>query len=97
MYQPLGYQHPGHVCLLKKSFYGLKQAPRARYQRFAYHVSSIDFSHSTLDHSLFTYRRSTSLRYLYVDDIILTTFSHALLQSIIFNLSLEFATKDLGA
>ncbi|KAK4359715.1 hypothetical protein RND71_021944 [Anisodus tanguticus] len=101
MSQPLGFidsKYPKHVCLLKKSLYGLKQSPRAWYTRFADFISSTGFTHSRSDNSLFIYRRGSSLAYilLYVDDIILTASSDALLQSIMAMLSSEFAMKDLG-
>jgi hypothetical protein len=101
MHQPLGFkdpENPHHVCLLRKSLYGLKQAPRAWYKRFADYVSSIGFSQSKCDHSLFIYRKNTHMAYilLYVDDIILATSSDDLRQSIISLLSSEFAMKDLG-
>ncbi|XP_055814312.1 uncharacterized mitochondrial protein AtMg00810-like [Solanum dulcamara] len=90
--------HPTHVCLLKKSLYGLKQAPRAWYKRFADYVSTLGFSHSISNHSLFIYRQGTHMAYilLYVDDIILAASSDDLRQSIISLLSSEFAMKDLG-
>lgn len=101
MHQPMGFRdpdHPDHVCLLKKSLYGLKQAPRAWYKKFADYVSTLGFSHSTSDHSLFIYRQGTAMAYilLYVDDIILTASSDAIRKSIISLLSSEFAMKDLG-
>lgn len=101
MHQPLGFKdtdHPNHVCLLRKSLYGLKQAPRAWFKRFADYVSSIGFSQSTSDNSLFIYRNGTTVAYilLYVDDIILTASSDALRKSIMTLLSSEFAMKDLG-
>ena len=84
---------------MKKSLYGLKQAPRAWYKRFADYISTLGFSHNTSDHSLFIYRHGDKIAYLllYVDDIILTASSDALLQSIISCLSTKFAMKDLGA
>ncbi|CAJ2652014.1 unnamed protein product, partial [Trifolium pratense] len=101
MHQPMGFRdpdHPNYVCLLKKSLYGLKQAPRAWYQRFADFVSNIGFSHSKSDHSLFIYQQGNDMAYilLYVDDIILTSSSEGLRQSIISLLASEFAMKDLG-
>jgi hypothetical protein len=101
MHQPLGFKdpdRPNHVCLLRKSLYGLKQAPRAWYKRFADFVSSIGFSQSKSDNSLFIYQKDTHMAYilLYVDDIILTTSSDNLRKSIISLLSSEFAMKDLG-
>ncbi|KAK4360427.1 hypothetical protein RND71_019379 [Anisodus tanguticus] len=101
MHQPLCFRdpnHPHHVCLLKKSLYGLKQSPRARYTRFADFVSTIGFTHSRSDNSLFIYLRGSTLAYilLYVDDIILTASSDTLRQSIMAMLSSEFVMKDLG-
>ncbi|CAJ2673543.1 unnamed protein product [Trifolium pratense] len=101
MHQPPGFrnpQYPEHVCLLKKSLYGLKQAPRAWYQRFTDYVAKLGFSHSISDHSLFIYHHGNDTAYilLYVDDIILTASSDALRDSIMSQLSSEFAMKDLG-
>jgi len=102
MHQPLCFkdpEHPNHVFLLRKSLYGLKQAPRAWYKRFAYFVSSIGFSQSKSDNSLFIYQKVTNTAYilLYVDDIILTASSDTLHKFIISLLSSEFAMKDLGS
>ena len=101
MHQPLGFQDPAcpdHVCHLRKSLYGLKQAPRAWYQRFANFMTTISFSNSVSDNSLFVYRYGSHIAYLllYVDDIILTASSDTLRQSIMSKLSSEFAMKDLG-
>jgi len=100
--QPPGFVDPGapdHVCRLQKSLYGLKQAPRAWYQRFATFIRQLGFIASTSDTSLFILREGTSLAYLllYVDDIVLTASSSALLQRIMTWLSSEFAMTDLGA
>ncbi|WVZ84149.1 LOW QUALITY PROTEIN: hypothetical protein U9M48_031209 [Paspalum notatum var. saurae] len=100
--QPPGFIDPGapdHVCRLLKSLYGLKQAPRAWYQRFATFIRQLGFVASTSDTSLFILREGTSLAYLllYVDDIVLTASSSALLQRIMARLSSEFAMMDLGA
>jgi hypothetical protein len=99
--QPTGFvdsERPDHVCLLDKSLYGLRQAPRAWYQRFAAHLRSIGFTTTGSDSSLFVHRRDgeTAWLLLYVDDIVLTASSFALLQRIITNLSSVFAMKDLG-
>ena len=101
MHQPLGYRDPtyhNHVCLLKKYLYGLKQVPRAWYRRFADYVSQMGFQNTKSDNSLFIYRQGKDTTYLllYVDDIILTTSSDALRQSIMSTLASEFAMKDLG-
>lgn len=101
MHQPVGFRdpkYPNHVCLLGKSLYGLKQAPRAWYKRFADYVSSLGFTNSKSDNSLFIYRKGSGMAYilLYVDDIILTASTDALRCSIMSLLSSEFAMKDLG-
>ncbi|XP_074306462.1 uncharacterized protein LOC141641710 [Silene latifolia] len=101
MHQPSGFVDPSapyHVCKLRKSLYGLKQAPRAWYHRFAKFILSQGFTSSTCDPSLFIYKTATSTAYLllYVDDIVLTAFSSALIRSIIAGLSREFAMTDLG-
>ncbi|GKC47207.1 ribonuclease H-like domain-containing protein [Tanacetum coccineum] len=93
------YQYPHHVCRLQRSLYGLKQAPRAWFHRFAAYATRVGFSPSRCDSSLFIYRSGTDTTYLliYVDDIVLTASSTALLQKIIFSLHKEFDMTDLGA
>ncbi|GKB19653.1 ribonuclease H-like domain-containing protein [Tanacetum coccineum] len=102
MHQPPGFvdaRFPNHVCRLQRSLYGLKQAPRAWFQRFAGYATRAGFYHSRCDSSLFLYRHGSQVAYLliYVDDIILTTSSPALLQQIIYSLHNEFDMIDLGA
>jgi len=81
--QPPGFVDPAadHVCLLQKSLYGLKQVPRAWYQRFAGFVQCSGFTASVSDTSLFVYKEGADVVYLllYIDDIILTASSPALL------------------
>jgi len=89
--------HPDYVCRLNRSLYGLKQAPRAWYNRFAAYLLSLGFVEAKSDTSLFVYRRGTDTIYLlYVDDIVLTASSSALLQQTIQALQQEFSMKDLG-
>jgi len=100
--QPTGFVDtalPPHVCKLNKSLYGLKQAPRAWYSRFATYLLVLGFTEAKSDTSLFIYRRGTDTVYLllYVDDIVLTASSPALLRSTISALQREFSMKDLGA
>jgi len=100
--QPPGFvdpAHPDHDCLLQKSLYGLKQAPRAWYQCFATYIRQLGFVPSVSDTSLFVYKDGSQMAYLllYVDDIVLTASSDALLRSIIGQLHTEFAMTDLGA
>ncbi|GKA71472.1 ribonuclease H-like domain-containing protein [Tanacetum coccineum] len=102
MYQPPGFvdsRFPHHVCRLQRSLYGLKQAPRAWFQRFAGYALRVGFTSSRCDSSLFIYQHGTEVAYLliYVDDIVLTASSTALLQRIISSLHKEFDMTDLGA
>ena len=101
MEQPPGYVdpcHPLHVCKLKKALYGLKQAPRAWFQRFSSFLLKLGFFCSRADTSLFVFNRQDDLIYLllYVDDIILTGNTSALINRFISQLHSEFAVKDLG-
>ncbi|XP_073355215.1 uncharacterized protein [Aegilops tauschii subsp. strangulata] len=99
--QPAGFvdaAKPDHVCKLAKSLYGLKQVPRAWFLRFPGFVSTIGFRATRSDSSLFLYKSGTDAAFLllYVDDIILTASSVALLHRIVSKLTGEFAMKDLG-
>ncbi|XP_057540564.1 uncharacterized mitochondrial protein AtMg00810-like [Amaranthus tricolor] len=101
MHQPLGFRvptRPDHVCLLRKSLYCLKQAPRAWYHRFATFATTIGFSNSIFDNSLFVNCHGPDIAYLllYVHDIILTASSDLLRESLMSKFSYEFAMKDLG-
>lgn len=99
--QPSGFidpQHPSHVCRLKKALYGLRQAPLAWYQRFNTFLIALGFHQSRCDTSMFSLHRDSSIYLLlYVDDIIITGNSAAVLQQFISRASKEFALKDLGA
>jgi hypothetical protein len=99
--QPSGFEDPAHpdlVCRLNKSLYGLKQAPRAWFNRFVTYLLSLGFVEAKSDTSLFVFRRGSDTAYLplYVDDIVLTASSPALLHRIILALQHEFSMKDLG-
>lgn len=100
--QPVGFvdtHKPDHVCRLSKSLYGLKQAPRAWFLHFASFLATIGFVATRSDSSLFTFARGADTAYvlLYVDDIVLTASSDALLRHVVSRLTSEFAVKDLGA
>lgn len=86
------------MCLLKRSLYGLKQAPRAWNTRFASYAKSLGFKQSSSDNSLFVLSSGADLAYLllYVDDIVLTASSTALLNRLISALSSEFEMSDQG-
>uniref|UniRef100_A0A453L337 Reverse transcriptase Ty1/copia-type domain-containing protein n=1 Tax=Aegilops tauschii subsp. strangulata TaxID=200361 RepID=A0A453L337_AEGTS len=99
--QPSGFSDatsPMHVCRLNKSLYGLKQAPRTWFLRFTRFLHSLGFVSSKCDTSLFILHRGTAVAYLllYVDDIILTASTAALLQTLVDSLAGEFSMSDLG-
>nr|GEU79463.1 copia protein [Tanacetum cinerariifolium] len=73
--QPLGFidfEKPDHVYKLKKALYGLKQAPKAWYDRLKAFFIKHKYKIGTVDNTLFTKKRSSSLIIvqIYVDDII---------------------------
>nr|GFA60942.1 hypothetical protein [Tanacetum cinerariifolium] len=74
-------------------------APRTWFQRFAAYITTVGFTPSHWDPSLFIYKHGddTSFLLLYVDDIVLTASSDRLLQQIITSLHREFSMTDLGA
>ncbi|KAD6118667.1 hypothetical protein E3N88_09938 [Mikania micrantha] len=102
MTQPQGFvdpNKPDHVCLLHKSLYGLKQAPRVWFQRLTTALQALGFQGSQTDPSLFVYSRHGTLLYMliYVDDIILTGNNDHAIDTVVHNLSREFAIQDMGA
>ncbi|XP_071680010.1 uncharacterized protein [Lolium perenne] len=93
---------PMHSCTgisLSKCSISSLLAPRAWYQRMAGFLQQQGFQSTRSDASLFVYHQGAATAYLllYVDDIIPTASSTALLQQITAQLSAEFALKDLGA
>ncbi|GJR41592.1 ribonuclease H-like domain-containing protein [Tanacetum coccineum] len=71
----------------------------SRYPHHVCYATRAGFSHSYRDSSLFIYTRDSQVAYLliYVDDIILTASTMALLQQILDSLHKEFDMTDLGA
>jgi hypothetical protein len=72
--------------------------PRTWYSRFATYLLSLGFVEAKSDTSLFIFRCGADTVYLllYVDDIVLTASSTALLQHTISALKRELVMKDLG-
>ncbi|WP_353805846.1 reverse transcriptase domain-containing protein, partial [Acinetobacter baumannii] len=101
MTQPPGSvdpRFPQHVCKLQKSLYGLKQAPRAWYTRLKTFLQGLGFTCCVHDTSLFT-RHSTHgtvILLVYVDDIIITGSTAALIQDVTRTMHTTFKMKDLG-
>lgn len=99
--QPAGFEDHkflNHVCLLQKSLYGLKQSPRMWYHRLGEVLREMKFKESYSDPSLFVRKQgeSTTILFAYVDDIVVTGSSPALVRSVITKLGNEFPVKDLG-
>jgi hypothetical protein len=99
-HQPTGFidsTRPDYVCRLNRALYGLKQAPRAWYHRFVSFITTIGFTFSKSDTSLFILHGSIGTAYLllYIDDIILTASTSTLVERVITALSAEFAMSDM--
>ncbi|CAM8948863.1 unnamed protein product [Rhodiola kirilowii] len=99
---PPGYfmkeKQMGLVCKLNRSIYGLKQASRQWFSKFTDALLSYGFSHSSNDHSLFTYATNDGFLILlvYVDDVVITGTSSAMIASVKSFIHSEFRIKDLG-
>jgi hypothetical protein len=92
-------ERPDAVCrLLSRSLYGLRQAPRAWLNRFMEFVTSVGFIQSRPDSSLFIPRKPAGTAFLlpYVDDMVLSASSDALLQDVIAKIRSALAIKDMG-
>jgi hypothetical protein len=101
MRQPPGFEdptHTGYMCRLDKALYGLKHAPRAWHARLCSVLTSLGFTPSMADTSLFILRRPTVTVYLlvYVDDIIVVSSSTVAADRLVVQLGSSFALKNLG-
>nr|GEV16670.1 hypothetical protein [Tanacetum cinerariifolium] len=75
VYQPLGFEDPGHpnkVYKVVKALYGLDQAPRDWYEALANYLLENGFQKGKIDQTLFIKRQKGDilLVQIYVDDII---------------------------
>ncbi|KAL0437456.1 UNVERIFIED_CONTAM: Copia protein [Sesamum radiatum] len=98
MSPPKGYStQPGLVCKLERSIYGLKQASRQWNAELTLKLTDFGFSQLAHDHCLFTKETPTGLMALlvYVDNILVTTPTLALIQSVKDYLHSLFTIKDL--
>nr|KYP36829.1 Retrovirus-related Pol polyprotein from transposon TNT 1-94 [Cajanus cajan] len=91
-------QHPTLVCRLNKAIYGLQQAPRAWFAKLASTLITFGFKPAKCDNSLFILVTVVHTIYIlvYVDDILITGSSPALIQNLINRLNALFPLKDLG-
>ncbi|GJR52184.1 RNA-directed DNA polymerase, eukaryota [Tanacetum coccineum] len=100
MHQPSGFvdsARPDYVCHLQKSLYGLKHTPQACFCALLDLLHGLVFKTVKPMHHYFFIIVGLAYLLLYVDDIILTASSTALLQRIIDSLHGEFAMTDLGS
>ncbi|KAG7577529.1 Integrase catalytic core [Arabidopsis thaliana x Arabidopsis arenosa] len=86
------------VCRLRKALYGLKQAPRCWFAKLTTALKEYGFTQDISDYSLFTLeRQGTRLHVLvYVDDLIITGSTLAIINEFKQYLSACFYMKDLG-
>lgn len=91
------YHLQGQVCKLKRSLYGLKQTSREWNKELTAKLYSIWFVQSNFDHYLFTKSTATGFVILlvYVDDILVTSNSISLIDSVKSFLHYAFTIKDL--
>ena len=102
MVQPQGFEVRGKekmVCKLQRSLYGLKQAPRQWYKRFDTFICSNGFLRCQADHCCYIKSLGDSfiILLLYVDDMLIVGASKQSIDKLKWELSQEFAMKDLGA
>jgi hypothetical protein len=98
--KPQGFEvedRKSHVCRLKKALYGLKQVPRAWYGRIDSFLTSLGFTKSKADSSLYfkIMNNEPVILLLYVDDLFLTG-EEKLITECKKRLASEFEMKDLG-
>ncbi|KAK4403536.1 Retrovirus-related Pol polyprotein from transposon RE2 [Sesamum angolense] len=100
--QPKSYELKGEemkVYKLRKALYGLKQAPRAWYERIDTHFNKNGFRNSTSEATLFVKTKGGDevlLICLYVDDLIYTGNSVALINNSKKIMVSEFEMTELG-
>ncbi|CAM8929156.1 unnamed protein product [Rhodiola kirilowii] len=89
----------GLVCKLQRSIYGLKQASRQWFSRFSDALIEFGFIQSFNDYSLFTMTTTEDFLILlvYVDDVVLTGTSSALIEKVKQFIHDKFQIKDLGS
>jgi hypothetical protein len=99
--QPPSFENskfPNHVFKLHKALYGLKQASRAWYERLKAFLLDKDFWMGSVDKTLFLLKQDTDvlLVQIYVDDIIFSGSSHALVTKFSDTMSREFEISMMG-
>jgi hypothetical protein len=99
MEKPQGFMHDSSlVCRIKKSLYGLKQAPRAWYAKMESYLLSQNFVHCKSNPNVYMLRMTDSLLLLvlYVDDLLITSFSTSAIAAVKRILHDNFLMMDMG-
>ena len=89
----------GYVLRLKKALYGLKKAPGAWYFKFHSCLISLGFIKSNYEQSLYLKRSdaNTLIVGVYVDDLIVTGSSSAVIETFKSEMTREFDMSNLGS
>lgn len=101
MRQPEGFVEPDKkhlVCRLKQSLYGLKQSPRQWYKKLHETFTSLGFSRTASDHSVWIWAKDGAkiIIPVYVDDLTIACNSLPTLTKIKAELKSRYAMRDLG-
>lgn len=97
--QPEGYDtKPGMVWKLDKALYGLKQAPRAWYQELHSTLTSLGFTRTYSDYSVYVRGQGSSYIVVgvYVDDLTIAARQLSVMDEFKTQMSKRYEMKDLG-
>jgi hypothetical protein len=93
--QPHGFVIGNAACLLLRALYGLKQAPRVWYETLYGFLSTVGYTRTHADHSVFTHANGTIVA-VYVDDLQIFGPSMKDIHILKNQLSNRFSMSDLG-
>jgi hypothetical protein len=95
--QPDGFDDgTGRVCRLLQALYGLRKAPRLWFQALTTVLKQIGFEPLSSDLCVFKYRTKMILLIIYVDDMMISASTKAMIASIREALKEHFELKELG-
>lgn len=101
MQQPIGFvdhKRSHFVCKLKKVIYSLKQAHRAWFSILSSWLTTYGLSTSIADPSLLIMHTTSHCVFIliYIDDMIITSFSSSVVDHLITSFNQSFPVKNLG-